>query len=222
MESSEVRSAIRDIYDRFLILPNLRLHMFRTAAVAEIMCDNWRGAAIDRNCIIAACLLHDIGNIVKFDLKKSDAPLLGNEVNRLGYWRKVKRDTIHRYGSNDHGATHNMMIEIGVNRRVLFLVDRIGDALRKKGSRDYAQMLCNYADNRVSPCGVLSISDRFSDFIDRYSRSSSEENRARCALVRSLLGNALKVEERLFVHERIRPGQINDKSIRPYLDRYIE
>jgi hypothetical protein len=222
MESSEVRGAIRGIYDRFKILPNLRLHMFRTASVAEIVCDNWRGPPINRDDIIAACLLHDIGNIVKFDLKEKDVTLLGKEAKRLDYWRIVKRYTMRKYGRIDHEATHNMMVELRVNKKAKFLVDHMVDVLGKGAGRNYPLMLCGYSDDRVSPGGVMSLADRFADFAKRCRKSSSAENRARGVFVASRLGRALGVEMQLFANARIRPEQINDRSIRPYLDRYTK
>lgn len=221
MDSSEVRSTISEIYDRFLILPNLRMHMFRVASVAEILCDNWHGT-INKKDIVAACLMHDIGNIVKFDLMERDAPLLGKEVKRLDYWRKAKTDTMRKYGSTDHEATHNMMVELGVSGRVLSLVDHMIDVLREESVDDYELMLCNYADDRVGPGGVMSISERFTDFANRYSKSDSKENKAKGIVVESLTGRALNLEKRLFLHIGITPEHINDKNIKPYLDRYTK
>ncbi len=223
MKGAEIRDAIRDIYDRFKIPPNLRLHMLRTASVAEMLCDNWHGTAINKEDIIAACLLHDLGNIAKFDLGETDAHLLGEEAKRIDYWRKVKTETMGKYGSSEYDATRNMMKELGVSSKVVSLVDRMIYVLRNpEEAHDYELMLCEYADERVSPKGVLSVAERFAEFAERNSKSISATNRARVAIVTSLLRNALDVESRIFANMGIKPEQINDESIKPYLDRYTK
>lgn len=68
MDGVQVRSSIKSIYDRFSIPRSLRLHMYRVASIAEMVCDNWKGPRIEKDDIVAACLLHDVGNIVKFSI----------------------------------------------------------------------------------------------------------------------------------------------------------
>ena len=46
-------------------------------------------------------LLHDLGNIVKFDLEKYP-DFLGKEKPRLEYWKKVQKEVREKYGSDDH------------------------------------------------------------------------------------------------------------------------
>ena len=35
--------AIEDIYVEYQVMPNMREHMYRVAAVAKIICDNFKG-----------------------------------------------------------------------------------------------------------------------------------------------------------------------------------
>lgn len=58
---------ISQIYDRYQVLPALQLHMLRVAAVAQLICSSHH-RALPTDHIISCCLLHDIGNILKFDL----------------------------------------------------------------------------------------------------------------------------------------------------------
>ena len=58
---------ITDIYEKYKIMPLLAMHQIRVAAVAMMICDSL-SVPIDKDSVIKACLLHDIGNIIKFDL----------------------------------------------------------------------------------------------------------------------------------------------------------
>jgi len=57
---------IQQIYDHYDIMPSLQLHMLRVTAVAAMIVESFN-QPLDKNNIIKACLLHDMGNIVKFD-----------------------------------------------------------------------------------------------------------------------------------------------------------
>jgi len=48
-------------------MPQLDEHQLTVAAVADFICAHFNGN-INRNNIVKACLLHDMGNIIKFDL----------------------------------------------------------------------------------------------------------------------------------------------------------
>ena len=63
----EIINSINKIYTQFRIPPNLQQHMFRVASVAKIICNNWTGKELNQNDIVCVCLIHDLGNIVKYD-----------------------------------------------------------------------------------------------------------------------------------------------------------
>ena len=157
MDSVQAISSISAIYDRFLVTRNLRRHMFRVASVAEMVCDNWKGAPLDKDDVVAACLLHDIGNIVKFDFsKESTIKMLGEDGKSIAFWQKVKDDIVARYGKVDNEVNHNMVAELGIDARVLFLVDHMGGIFEnKKRGDDRELMVCSYADFRVEPMGIF-------------------------------------------------------------------
>ena len=72
---------IKDIYSKYNIPPNLQLHMFRVAAFADILCDNHKKVDFDKEIIIKSCLLHDLGNIIKFDFDNFPELLGAEEKN---------------------------------------------------------------------------------------------------------------------------------------------
>ena len=58
--------------------------------------------AEDYGHLIAACLFHDMGNIIKSDLKKFPEFL---EPEGLEYWDRVKKEYVEKYGKDEHAAT---------------------------------------------------------------------------------------------------------------------
>jgi hypothetical protein len=222
MDSVQVRNSIAGIYDRFTIPNVLRLHLYRVASVAEMICDNLDGIRVDSGNIVAACLLHDLGNIVKFDIKKDKSPgLLGAETEDIDYWIGIKKKVMAKYGSVDHVATHNMLIELGADKRLITIIDNMS-GIFGAGSTDIEADICSYSDCRVSPGGVMSVTDRINEFYGRYKHSDDAALRARGLELLESLGKVLDVERRIFAKARIRPDQIDDKSIKPYLDRYMK
>lgn len=105
---------IRRVYDRFSVPPNLAEHMETVAQVVRVIRDHWQGEPIDWDFIIQAALLHDIGNIVKFDFE-AHPEFLREEQANIDHWKAVQRDIIARYGKDDHLASGNMLRELGVS-----------------------------------------------------------------------------------------------------------
>lgn len=172
MESAEIVGSIEAIYDRFEIIWNLRQHMKTVAAIGEYILGSRRADAgsHDSSDVAAALLLHDLGNIVKFDFGNSDL-WKGFGSDEIEDWRRMKSMVAEKYGSdNDHELTSMMVSEIGAGARVSFLVsnmiyENIGDVLK---SNDLELKVCTYADQRVAPSGVVSVKQRFSDLRLRY------------------------------------------------------
>jgi hypothetical protein len=207
MESPVIISSIDEIYDRFNIMPALQLHMRRVAAVGALILSIDRYAKINKDDVIAALLLHDIGNIVKFRLREEGES-----------WRKIQQETIAKYGSNDHKATEKMIHELGVNHRVASLISRMGfeNLPHVIDSTDMEQKICLYADQRVAPHGVVSLQERFADLQNRYkdttlkSRFDPEQEK-----------RALLLEQQIFTNSSLQPSEINDQTIERFLDSVL-
>ena len=217
MDAGEVVENINTIYDRFEIPPNLRLHMFRVAAVGEMICDSWKngGMAVDRDEVVAACLTHDLGNIVKMTLDgEGSLNMLGGEARNVDHWRSVKRRIIDRYGDTPEKATTNMGMEIGLNERTMFLINNGGgapllltDQIIKTG--DWALKIFSYCDCRVTPFSITSARERVEDLINRYGSGPLD-----------FFWQVDEVERQIFANTRIRPEDINDRSATHYITRY--
>jgi len=214
---------ILDIYKKYQIMPNLAEHQLRVAAVGDMICGNWNphpdplpkgegGQHVDRENIVAACLLHDMGNIVKFDFSPENLKRIPGLVNvaDIPRWEKVKNNFIKKYGTDSHAATVEIVKEIGVSPRVFELVDSVGfeEGIKTAGTNDAARHICSYADQRVMPLGVSSLEERFADLRIRY------HNHPEGQYNREDFENALRRTEKwIFEHCNIKPSDITEEAI---------
>jgi len=202
---------ISEIYKQYNIMPQLAQHQFRVAAVAAMICDNF-SENINKQDIVAACLLHDMGNIIKFDLNQSASFL--NENIDLEYWQTIQRDFKAKYGNNEHQAHIQIARELGVSDRVIELISSISFLGAKDNvlSSDFGRKIVHYSDNRVSPLGVISLEGRFQDLRQRYSHHG--DNRE----AKDNFENSLRdIEIQIFQQCKIKPEDINDSSVQGYI-----
>lgn len=102
---------IQQIYDEYKIPPFLQLHQLRVAAVAKMLCDAGLDVVQERD-MIKTCLVHDMGNIIKFDM---DMFYESWDPEGTAYWNGVKDDFKRRYGGDEMRATLNIIEELGLN-----------------------------------------------------------------------------------------------------------
>lgn len=209
---------IKEIYKKYNILPNLQEHHYRVAGLALLICDHWRGTNIDRELIKRVCLVHDIGNIIKFDLDKYPH-LMGTEKERLDYWKRVKDKFIEKYGDEEHGATYSIAKEVGLTNKQMRVLKGLGfsklDSIQKSPS--WELKICEYSDLRVGPFGVVSLVDRLEEGKKRYKdtkRFIYSTNKRR-----ELIKACHNIEENIDKYTDINIRAIDDKSIKNYLKR---
>lgn len=202
---------IQKIYEKYNIMPSLQLHLYRVAAVASMICDNWKGnEKIYKDEIITACLLHDIGNIIKFDLSFKPELL---EPEGLEYWQKVKDEFMQKYGNEEHEATYKIAEEIGIGKRSIEILKGIGfmkTVINYKG-KDYSKKIAAYSDSRAGIEGILSIEERIRTARERFiankgSSCSDEVFERNIVLIK-------KMEKQIFDRCKIAPTYINNISI---------
>lgn len=63
---------------------------------------------IDWNLVKKASLLHDLGNVVRFDFDKHPE-FLGKEQVNVDHWKDIQKKVIGSYGSDDHEATERIL-----------------------------------------------------------------------------------------------------------------
>lgn len=162
----------RDLYTKYKIMPQLSTHMLRVAGVAKIIAENWKGKC---NVLEATnlCLLHDMGNIVKFDLSGLADRKFYGEVENLEYWQEVQKDFWKKYGKNAQVATIEILKEAKLDSYVpliieeerLYFAEANENELKKS---NLSSIILMYCDCRVTPTGVVSYRERIEDLKRRY------------------------------------------------------
>ncbi|MCD8484050.1 hypothetical protein LRY65_03485 [Candidatus Woesebacteria bacterium] len=178
-----------EIYDRFQIPRNLRRHMYRVAAVGDAIV---RGAEfpeeLNHDAIVATLLLHDLGNILKFDWKQAEH-LFDPDERDMEHWKDVQRQIRSAYGPAVHGATLAMAQEIGASSMVLDLLKNMGNSqlLNSANGENWNLKICLYCDARVTPHGFTTISERIADILERYQTRFTPEKVAEMKAVEQAL-----------------------------------
>ena len=158
--------SILEIYSKYKIMPNLQEHQLRVTAVAKQICDSI-SMTLNIEDVVSICLVHDMGNIIKFNLIYFPDFL---QPEGLEYWQKVKDEFIEKYGKDEHLATEKICEEIGLSKKQMEYLKYIGftkvEEVLSIGSLE--QKICCYADQRVGPLGVISIDERLQEGSKRY------------------------------------------------------
>lgn len=164
---------INDIYATYQIMPQLKTHMLRVAGVGKIIAENWVDTC-DSKLVTDLCLLHDMGNVVKFDLSEEavKTKMFGVSTD-LEYWREVQREYRQKYGKDAHTATKGILSEAKLDRFNKYIDEEhvlyFAEAKEKElDQASVAAIVLMYADCRVTPSGVVSYRERIDDLKARY------------------------------------------------------
>jgi hypothetical protein len=199
---------ISEIYAEYKIMPVLERHMIRVAAVASIICDNFN-EPFPKEEIICACLLHDMGNIIKFNL---DYFPQFNEPEGIEFWQNAQKEFIIKYGKDEHKATVRIMSELGMSANIIQTIDKITflNICNLRDGDDMNAKIIVYADNRVDPHGVVSYDERLNEAKVRYKdRPDAVPDEYRQKIV--ACGKA--IEKQIFLKCKIKPEEINNESV---------
>lgn len=199
---------LNEIYSAYKIMPNLQAHQIRVASVAKLICENIT-IPIDTNKIMLTCLFHDMGNIIKFDLKHFPE---FNEPEGLVYWENVKAAYIKKYGRDEHAAHIAIAHELALPDNVVTGINQIGFSELKKVLADTSieNKICSYADMRVVPFGVVSIGERLTEGRKRYAKKKQAFISEEFGKMSKVLQN---IERQIFASCSIKPDDITDKNI---------
>jgi len=204
---------IAELYGQYQIQCNLQLHMFRVTGVAELLCNNL-SAVCDQENILMACLLHDMGNIIKFDLNYFPEFL---QPEGREFWQTVQKKFIKKYGKNAHHGTLAILAEIGVSERIVELVNAVSFNKAKQTfeSTDMGLKICAYADMRVAPHGVVSLAERLEDGRIRYNLKDKPSTFS------YVMGAFLKkIETQIFEISSLSAEDITEQNVEPLLNMY--
>lgn len=194
---------IQSFYEKCQVPSNLQRHMYMVAAVGAHIADHWdRPNELDRARIIKGLLLHDTGNIIKFDFSRPD--ILGEaERNDLEKWKRIQAEFTQQYGNEDV-ATHALARLSGADEKVLEILDAVGSSKLQKAleTKDWNKKIACYSDFRIGPCGVLTVNERFDDIVARYRGrghvmsdiEETERKRQRCLLLENELQEHVSID----------------------------
>ena len=203
----------REIYAQYKIMPNLQMHQLRVAAVARLICGHTKERINERD-VVLECLFHDMGNVVKFDLAYFPEFV---QPEGQAYWESVKADFMQKYGREQHAANSAIARELGLPLQVIDMMNESGFShisdVVEKGSPELK--VCQYADLRVSPHGIVSLDERLQDFSLRYAKKGGVASEGTLHASREL-------EQRIFAGATIRPEDINDASVAPMIEELWE
>ena len=162
----------------------------------------------NKDSIVLAALLHDMGNIIKIRLNHLPE-LIGEEG--IEYWEKVKTEFTEKYGTDEHKATLKILADLGVGKSVVDLVNNIGHMLfdEQLQNSDINSMIINYADTRVNPFGIVSYKERMEEVSLRYRQydnyiGDEKHNKA--------VACGAEVEGVIFKNCKIKPEEITEES----------
>lgn len=203
----------REIYSAYKIMPSLQTHQLCVAAVAKMICDNFKKPIHTRD-VVLACLFHDMGNILKFDL--TIFPEFTHPEG-VEYWERVKAEFVKKYGTDHHAASQIIAREIGLSETVVGHIGLIGfsHALEILEGDSFEKKICEYSDMRVGPHGVLSLEDRIADGRKRYITRKGNVSADWKDQFERLKGIEEKLEKQVFAETTTVPEDINDASIAP-------
>lgn len=139
--------------------------MLRVAAVAKVICDNWIWEDFDKEATMTSCFLHDMGNILKFNL---DLYPDFFQPEWVDYWKWIK-EQYKQYWSNDWEATLSLAYSLGISKtamKVLYAQVMLPFQSNVEGN-NIAIKICEFADMSVSPHWIISWRERILDLEKR-------------------------------------------------------
>ncbi len=202
---------IQKIYQQYRIMPTLAQHQLRVAGVIDLVCEGIQ-TEIDRKSLVLTGLLHDMGNIIKFDFDNELSKKILTESER-SKWSQVQQEFFDKYGNDEHVATIEIMSELNVDPKVIELVNSIGfrNIPSIVENNDVHKMVAEYGDLRVDPFGVVTLDKRLEDLAKRYSHHYSTP--ADVARREKHFDFARQMEQILIENSESDPSQITDSQV---------
>lgn len=206
---------INEIYKKLGIPPNLQEHMFRVCGIVSLIQRHWKGEEnIDWDLTRKMALLHDLGNIVKFDYEKHPE-FLGDERKNIEYWKKIQGEIIKKYGSDDNEATRKMLLEIGIDQETADTIfdKRFVNSVHTSQSKKWFLIIVYYADLRALPLRIGSLEERIADIRERYTNYVSRPD------FEDLVSACETIEKQIQTNINASVTEINEKTVNEVINR---
>ncbi len=169
--AKEIVTKPKQVFARFPLPINLREHLVRVAAVADTICKHWTGPPLNRDLVVAACLLHDIGNIMKMDFTSPwQRELMKDDYDQIPQYQAFQDRARAHYGNSPDDVRAGLLKQAAIEPEVqTFIAASEGVFMpRMQAENEYAAMVYLYANNRVLPMRVGTLGERIADAKERY------------------------------------------------------
>lgn len=192
-------------------MPQLQIHMLRVTGVASLICDNFQ-KPIDKNSIIVALLLHDMGNMSKIKLDRFPEFV---QPEGKDYWSKVLGEFKQRYGENDYQATYKILKELKTPKKIQNLVhsNEFAKMTSISKARGLKRKICIYSDARVTPHGVDRLNIRLKEVRERWIKYKGVS----ADFFDQITKSAEIIETQIFAHCKIKPEDITEEKVKPLI-----
>lgn len=159
---------IAEIYKIYCVPKNLQRHMLLVASLGKYILKSSK--QIDDKPVVKSLLLHDIANLIKFDLDKG-VHLFDKKEQDATFWKKIQVDMIEKYGKDEHIATLQIANDVGVADDTVHLIKAINsdNILKILKTNDFKVKVSVYCDFRANQDQYVTLRERFDDIIKRYS-----------------------------------------------------
>ncbi len=207
---------INAIYSRYHIPSHLQEHMLLVSAVGLWIIDHLdRDISIDPHLVTVTNLLHDMGNLIKFDFRPGH--VIGLSAQEVDYWRTKQEEMIRKYGNHEHKACIKIAQEIGVDERVLFYLgkdnpDKLMYALEHD---DWNAKVISTSDEYIGSEHVSNIDARYEDIARRY--QGRDHPLADPVYRKNRVSYAKQIEQQLQERCDVSLNKITREVLLPYL-----
>ncbi|MFZ1721377.1 MAG: HD domain-containing protein [Microgenomates group bacterium] len=197
---------ISAIYAKYSIPQNLQTHMLRVAALGSLICDELNPELVDKDLVVKTLLLHDMGNILKFDFERLDL-FEDEDKKNVEKYKKAQQDFKSKYGSDPDVATLMIIGEVTNDTRVGTLCKEAHWLNLQKylNTNRWNEKICTYCDMRTGPFGLLSLTERIHDLKIRRPKESADLD--------VLLKQGLLVEQKLKELTQGRVSEITSEQV---------
>ena len=188
---------VRQIYQQFFIPPNLQNHMVTVAKISSIIANHWQNNNdFVISDLIKVALLHDLGNIVKFDFDKFPQ-FLGTEISNIQFWKDKQTEIIQKYGKDDHEVTKAMLNELKTDQRLIdiILAKSFDNSITINNSNDWLTKILRYSDLRVMPNGIGSLQQRLDEIKNRITKYQNNPELPK--LIQACFDNENKIQAKV-------------------------
>ncbi len=206
---------IEAIYTKYHIFPALKEHQLRVTAVAQQICELQK-EQVDIQGVTIACLLHDMGNVLKLDFTQFPSFF---EPEGVDFWKSVRADFARKYGEDEHNATVRIVEEVMGSALYTRYINAFGHThashLAVHGTTE--EKICTYADMRVTPFGITSMRERFNEMRERYKNHPTKKIGTEAELDIQLAAYE-DIERQLFINAPLGPSGITEQSSIGYVN----